>query len=65
MNKQIVDEIINKLSTKFTKNDRMVRCINQIVEVWTEEDGTSEELKNFCFTYYVEDEEKINSLLKL
>ena len=64
MNKQIVDEIINKLSTKFTKNDRMIRCINQIVEAWTEEDGTSEELKNFCFTYYVEDEEKINSLLK-
>ena len=64
MDKKFVDEIIDELSKKFTKNDRMIRCVNQTVEAWTDEDGSFEELKNFCLTYYVEDEEKINSLLK-
>ncbi len=32
MDKKFVDEIIDELSKKFTKNDRMIRCVNQTVE---------------------------------
>ncbi len=55
--KAVVEEVINELQNKFPEIDISLisRGVNQLAALWTYEDGSEQEFKDFCINYYYGD----------
>ena len=58
----ITNEIIDILTQKHGKNERIEKCVKQVTALWTTEDGTPEELKNFCMQFFISDPNELDKL---
>ena len=64
MKDKIIDELTEKLSKSSAPDERLKRCLQQTVSAWTDEDGTEEELREFCIKNYITDKDKLGALVK-
>ncbi len=57
--KILADELLPLMENKYEKSERMSRCINKICSLWTDNDGTFEELKSFCLENFIADPKEL------
>lgn len=60
----ITNEIITILTQKYGQSERIEKGVRQVSALWTDEDGTAEEMKNFCMQFFISDPTKLDELTK-